>query len=80
MPWLVWLSGLSTSLQTKGSLAGSVPSQGTCLGCSPGPQSGARGRQPHIDVSLPSSLKINIKIKIPALLEQTFKKNYYYYF
>ena len=50
-PYLVWLSGLSAGLQTKGSLvqfpvrahawvAGQVPSRG-------------HKRQPHIDVSLP---------------------------
>ena len=32
---------------------GSIPSQGTCLGCRPGPQWEARERQSHIDVSLP---------------------------
>ena len=31
----------------------SIPSQGTCLGCGPGPQVGAREGQPHIDVFLP---------------------------
>ena len=31
----------------------SIPSQGTCLGCRPGPQEGAHERQPHTDVSLP---------------------------
>ena len=42
-----------------------IPSQGTCLGCGPGPQCGPRERQPHIYVSLPlflfpfPSLKIN---------------------
>ena len=55
-------------LQTKG-FAGSIPSQGTCLGCRPGPQWGPHERQPHIDISLslspslPLSLKIN-KYKI----------------
>ena len=34
-------------------VTGSIPSQGTCLGCRPGPQWGAHERQPHIDVSLP---------------------------
>ena len=34
-------------------VAGLIPSQGTCLGCGPGPQEGAPKRQPHIDVSLP---------------------------
>ena len=33
-------------------VAGLIPSQGTCLGCGPGPQQGACKRQPHIDVSL----------------------------
>ena len=36
-----------------GSMAGSTPSQGTCLGCGSGPQCGALQRQPHTDVSLP---------------------------
>ena len=30
-------------------VAGSIPSQGTYLGCGPGPQWGLRERQPHID-------------------------------
>ena len=34
-------------------LTSSTPSQGTCLGCRPGPQWGLSERQPHIDVSLP---------------------------
>ena len=29
-----------------------IPSQGTSLGCRPGPQLGAHKGQPHIDVSL----------------------------
>ena len=33
-------------------VTGSVPSQDACLGCGPGPQYGARERQPHIDISL----------------------------
>ena len=33
-------------------VASSIPSQGAGLGCGPGPQLGARKRQPHIDVSL----------------------------
>ena len=32
---------------------GLILSQGTCLGCGPGPQLGALERQPHIDVLLP---------------------------
>ena len=34
-------------------LAGLIPSQGTCLGCGPGPQDGVHKRQPYIDVPLP---------------------------
>ena len=34
-------------------VTGLIPSQGTCLGCRPGPQMGMCERQPHIDVSLP---------------------------
>ena len=34
-------------------VAGLIPSQGTCLGCRPGPQYGACKREAHIDVSLP---------------------------
>ena len=37
----------------KQSVAGLIPSQGTCLGCGPGPQWGLHKRQPHTDVSLP---------------------------
>ena len=50
-PWLVWLSWLG--IPTKQKVASSIPSQGTCLGCRPGPQWGMCKRQPHIDVSLP---------------------------
>ena len=35
-----------------------IPSQGTCLGCGPGPQWGVHKRQPHIDVSLPLFLPL----------------------
>ena len=44
LPWPVWLSGLSTSLQSE-RFAALIPSQGTCLGCRPGPQLGACKRQ-----------------------------------
>ena len=58
-PWLVWLTGLSAGLRTKGSpvrfpvrahawVAGQVPIRGSCE------------RQPHIDVSL-SSLPLSLK-------------------
>ena len=43
-------------------VAGSIPSQGICLGCEPGPQQGACERQPHIDVSLSLSLALSLKI------------------
>ena len=34
-------------------VAGSIPIQGTCPGCGPGPQWGACERQPHTEVSHP---------------------------
>ena len=34
-------------------IVSSIPSQGTCLGCGPGPQLGTGEEQPHIDVSPP---------------------------
>ena len=53
-------------------VTGFIPSQGTCLGCGPGPQlgGGAHERQPHIDVSLPSS---------PSSLSKNKIKNIYIY-
>ena len=39
-------------------VAGLTPSQGMCLGCGPGPQSGAHKGQPPIDVSLPLFLPL----------------------
>ena len=39
-------------------VASSIPSQGTYLGCEPGPQSGTHKKQPHIDASLPLSLPL----------------------
>ena len=62
-PWLVWLSGLSASLKTKGSPV-RFQVRAHALVCGPGHQSGTRERQPH-SVSLPlflppfPSLKIN---------------------
>ena len=41
-------------------VTGSIPSQGTRLGCGPGPQLGAHDRQPHIDVSLPLFLPFSL--------------------
>ena len=32
-----------------------IASEGTCLGCGPGPQLGVHKRHPHTDVSLPLS-------------------------
>ena len=34
-------------------VASLIPSEGTCLGCGPGPRLGTHKRQPHIDDSLP---------------------------
>ena len=41
-----------------------IPSQGTCLGCRPGPQCGVRERQPHTDVSPPLFLSPFPSLKI----------------
>ena len=68
---MVWSVGV------KPKVTGLIPSQGTCLGCQPGPWWEAHKRQPHIDVSLPlflppfPSLKINkVFLKItPSVLE-----------
>ena len=38
---------------TNQRVIGSIPGQGTCLGCEPGPRWGMYKRQPHIAVSLP---------------------------
>ena len=48
-----WYSSVDSAWAVNQRAAGSIPSQGTCLGCSPGPQWGPRERQPHTDVSFP---------------------------
>ena len=55
-PCLVWLSGLSNDQR----VIGSIPGQGTCLGCRPGPQYGTQEATTHwcFSPSLPLSLKI----------------------
>ena len=54
-PWLVWLSGLSASLRTKGLLV-RFPVRALAWVVGQAPGGGAHERQPHIDVSLPFSL------------------------
>ena len=52
---LIALAGVAQWIESwpaNRSVAGLIPCQGTCLGCSPGPQLGAHGRPP-VDVSLP---------------------------
>ena len=67
--WTLWTAAHNQSGSTRCPAAGaqwivchwpvnkrvacSIRSQGTRLVCGPGPQQGARERQPHIDVSLP---------------------------
>ena len=43
-------------------ITSSIPGQGTCLGCEPGPLYGAYERQPHISPSLSPSLLFSLKI------------------
>ena len=50
LPWLLWLGIECCPANQR--VASSIPRQGICLGCRPGPQSGACKRQLHIDVSL----------------------------
>ena len=73
-----------TEQQTvKQRVASSIPSQGTCLGCGPGPQQGVCERQPHIDVSLPLSPFFSPSLKINQVFKRrkfhpngiTYKKN-----
>ena len=53
-PWLLWLSGLSASLRTKGSLV-LFPVRAHAWVAGQVPNRGVLGRQSHIDVSLPFS-------------------------
>ena len=58
-PWLAWLSGWAPACKLKGS-PGSIPSQGTCLGCGPGREARTHWCfSPSLSFSLPLSLKIN---------------------
>ena len=54
------------------SVAGSIPSQGPCLGYGPGPQWGPCESQPHIDISLPLFLPPFLSLK---KLNKIFKKS-----
>ena len=47
--WVQWIECQPVNQR----VTGSIPNQGTYLGCWPGPQVGTLERQPHIDVSLP---------------------------
>ena len=51
-PWLVWLSGLSSGLQTKGSPV-RFPVRAHAWVVDEVPSRGAHERQPNTDVSLP---------------------------
>ena len=67
MPWLVWLSELIAVGKPKGSRLDS--SQGTCLGCWPGPQSMYLTQDVSLPFSpvLPLSLIINNKLNVTTL-------------
>ena len=49
-------------------VTGSIPSRGTCLGCKPGPQQGARERQP-ISIPLTSVFLTSLTPSLPLSLE-----------
>ena len=58
------LAGMSQWIKcqpVKQRVAGSIPSQGTCLGYRPGPQLGARERQPCFSPSLSPSLSLTLE-------------------
>ena len=55
-------------------ITGLIPSQGTCLGCGPGAQQGARERHPHIDVSLPLFLPPFPSLKINKIFKNILKR------
>ena len=48
-----WCSSVDWVWAANQRVTGLIPSQGTRLGCRPGPQLGVCERQPHIDVFLP---------------------------
>ena len=54
--WKSALTGVAQWIEcqpVKQRVASSIPSQGTCLVCRPGPQLGVCKRQPHMNVSFP---------------------------
>ena len=50
-----WSTSVDWAWAANQRVAGLIPSQGTWLGCRPGPPYGVHKRQPHIDISLPLS-------------------------
>ena len=72
--WFLTLAGVAHWIECRPvnwKVAGSIPSQGTGLGCGPGLQLGAQDRQPHSDVSLPLSPSLPVSLKINKIF---FKK------
>ena len=80
LPWLVWLSGLSTGLWTKGSpvwfpvrahawVAGQVPSWGVCVWCF----SCTSMFLSQIDVSLPLFPSLPLSLKIESFFKKRAK-------
>ena len=51
-------------------VAGLIRSQGTCLGCRPGPWEGTCEGQPHTDVSLPLSSSLHLSLKIKKIIKK----------
>ena len=66
-PWLLWLSGLSTGLQTGGLWVRSPVRQGTCLGCGPGPQLRQTHSWGHVQ-SYQSMFLSHIDVSLPLFL------------
>ena len=59
LPWLVWLAQWIEHQPINQRATGLILSQGTWLGCGPGPQWGPHKIQAPIDVSLSPSLSLS---------------------
>ena len=72
-PALVGVGQWSECRPVNQRVAGSIPSQGSCLGCGPGPQLRACERQPRTDVSFPLSLSLPLSQNINKMFKKCKK-------
>ena len=71
-----WCSSVDWVWAVNQRVTGLILSQGTCLGCGPGPWWGPRGRQPHIDVSLSLSPSLSLSLKSYKTKQNKTKKSF----